>query len=51
MALEVRCIPNKLIGILKVLHANFVVKFTVDDVTQSLDCIICVKQGDILGPM
>ena len=37
-------------SLLNVLHANFVVKSTVDDVTQSLDCIIGVKQGDIFGP-
>ena len=36
---------------MEVLHANFVVKFTVDDITQSLDSIIGVKQGDILGPI
>ena len=42
-------VPNKLMSLLKVLHANFVVRFTIDDVTQSLDCIISVKQGDILG--
>ena len=44
-------IPNKIIRLMKVLHANFVVKFTVDDVTQCLDCIICVKQGHIFGPI
>ena len=44
-------VPNKIISLLKVSHANFVLKFTVDDVTQSLDCIIGVKQGDILGPI
>ena len=37
-------------SLLNVLHANFVVKSTVDDVTQSLDCIFGVKQGDIFGP-
>lgn len=36
---------------MQVLHANVVVKFTVDDVTESLDCIIGVKQDDILGPI
>ena len=34
---------------MKVLRTNFVVKFTVDDVAPSLDCVIGVKQGDILG--
>ena len=42
-------VQNKLISSLKGLYANFVVKFTGDDVTQSLDCIFGVKQGDILG--
>ena len=35
----------------KVLHTNFKVKFTVDDVTQSAHCIFGVKQGDILAPI
>ena len=43
--------PNELFSLLKVLHANFVVKYTVDDVTQSFDCIIGVKQDDTLGPI
>lgn len=42
-------VPNKLMSLLKVLHANFVLKFTADDDIQSLDCIIDVKQGNILG--
>ena len=42
-------VPNEIISLLKVLYANFVVRFTVDDVTQSRDCIIGVKQGDTLG--
>ena len=44
-------VPNKIISSLKVLHANFLVTFTFDDVTQSPDCLISVKQGDILGPI
>ena len=44
-------VPNTIISLLKVLHANFIVKFTVDDNTQSVDCIIGVKKGDTLGPM
>ena len=44
-------VPNKITSSLKVLHANFVLKFTVNYVTQSLDCINDVKQGDILGPI
>ena len=42
-------VANKIINLFKFFHANFVVKFTVDDVTQSLDCITSVKQGDIFG--
>lgn len=44
-------VENKIISLLKVLNSNFVTKFTVSDVTQSLHCIIGVKQGDILGPI
>ena len=44
-------VPNKLVSLLKVLLANFVVKFAVNDLTQSLDCIIGVKQGDVVGPI
>ena len=44
-------VPPKLIRLLKVLHADFKVTFTVNDVTQTLECIIGVKQGDILGPI
>ena len=36
-------VPKKMISLLKMSYANFVVKFTVDDVTQTLDCIIYVK--------
>ena len=42
-------VPNKIITSLKVLDANFIVKFTVDDVTKSLDCIIGVEEGGILA--
>ena len=44
-------VPPKLISLLKALYANFKVKFTVDEVTQTLECIIGVIQGDILGPI
>ena len=44
-------VPAKLISILKALHNNFEVKFTVDDNTQIVLCTIGVKQGDILGPI
>ena len=41
-------IPKKL-DLLKVLHNDFTVKFTVDDVTSTIACVIRVKLGDILG--
>ena len=43
--------PLKLILLLKFLHANVQVKFVVNDVTKSIESIIGVKQGDILGPL
>ena len=50
MVLKKFGVPEKLITLLKALHKNFEVKFTVDEVTQTLKCTIGVKQGDILGP-
>lgn len=44
-------VPNKLISLLKTLHNNFEVKFTVDDNTHTIPCTIGVKQGDILAPI
>ena len=44
-------VSDKLVSILKSLHNNINVKFTVDDVTHNLNCLIGVKQGDILGPI
>ena len=44
-------VPSKLIRLLKALHANVQVKFTVNEVTNTIECIIGVKQGDILGPL
>ena len=44
-------VPFKLVSILKSLHNNINVKFTVDDITHNLNCVIGVKQGDILGPI
>ena len=44
-------VPPKLIRLLRVLHANVKVKFTVDDVSHIISSIIGVKQGDILGPI
>ena len=42
---------QKLVRLLKALHAHIEVKFTVNEVTHLIECIIGVKQGDILGPM
>ena len=44
-------VPKKLISLLKSLHANVHVKFVVNDVTKTIESIIGVKQGDILGPL
>ena len=44
-------VPPKLISLLRALHVDFKVKFTVDKVTKTLECIIGIKQGDILGPI
>ena len=44
-------VPPKLIRLLQSLHAHVEVKFTVNEVTQTIECIIGVKQGDILGPI
>ena len=49
--LEVFGILFKLIRLLKSLHANVEVKFVINDVTKSIESIIGVKQGDILGPL
>ena len=44
-------VPPKLISILKALHKNINIKFEVDGVTHTINCIIGVKQGDVLGPI
>ena len=44
-------VQSKLIMLLKSLHAHVEVKFSVNDVTQTIECTIGVKQGDILGPI
>ena len=44
-------VPHKLLSIIKSLHKSINVKFTVDDVTNEMNCTIGVKQGDILGPV
>ena len=43
--------PKKLVDLLKALHNDFKVKFTVDDVSSTIACVIGVKQRDILGPI
>ena len=43
--------PQKITTILKSLHKNVNVKFTVGTVTHFLSSIIGVRQGDILGPI
>ena len=44
-------VPNKLMNLLKALHSDFVVKYTIDDIAQTIRNTIGVKQGDILGPI
>ena len=49
--LEKLGVPAKLIRLLKSLHANVQLKFMVKEVTNIIESIIGVKQGDILGPL
>ena len=51
LILEKFGVPPKLTSLLKSLHENFTVKFTIDNVTHIMTCTIGVKQGDILGPI
>ena len=51
IVLEKFGVSPKIIRLLQSLHAHVEVKFTVNDVTNTIDCIIGVKQGDILGPI
>ena len=44
-------VPAKLVNLLTALHANVNITFTVNDITNTIVCIIGVKQGDILGPI
>ena len=44
-------VPPKLIRLLQSLHAHVEVTFTVNEITHVIECIIGVKQGDILGPI
>ena len=43
-------VPPKLVDLLMALHDRVLVKFEVDGVEKTLDSIIGVKQGDLLGP-
>lgn len=49
--LEKYGVPLKLINLLIVLHADFTVKFVIGDVVRTINSIVGVKQGDILGPL
>ena len=44
-------VPHKLVRLLVSLHAHVNISFTVNEVTNTINCIIGVKQGDILGPI
>ena len=44
-------VPPKLVRPLQSLHAHIEIKFTVNDITNVIECVIGVKQGDILGPI
>ena len=44
-------VPVKLVSLLKALHNDFTVKFSIDDIDKSIKNNIGVKQGDILGPI
>ena len=44
-------VPNKLISLLKALHRDFTVKFSIDAIDKTIKNSIGVKQGDILGPI
>ena len=43
--------PKKLVDLLRALHNDFKVKFTVDDVISMIASVIAVKQSDIFGPI
>ena len=43
--------PPKLIAMLKAMHAEVHVEFEVDGVSKTIDSIVGVKQGDVLGPV
>jgi hypothetical protein len=43
--------PPKLIAMLKALHAQVHVEFEVDGVSKTIESIVGVKQGDVLGPV
>ena len=43
-------VPRKLVTLLKAMHKKVLVQFDVDGVLKTLEAIIGVKQGDLLGP-
>ena len=43
--------PTKLIKLIKSLHERVKVKFSIDGIIHTIESIIGVKQGDILGPV
>ena len=44
-------VPPKLIKLIKSLHERVKVKFSIDGIIHTIESIIGVKQGDILGPV
>ena len=44
-------VPPKLVSLIESLHSRVQVKFTVNEITHEIQCIIGVKQGDVLGPI
>ena len=48
---EKLCAPPKLTALLKALHASVLVEFEIDGVSCTIESIMGVKQGDILGPV
>ena len=44
-------VPPKLVSLLREMHRNMMVQFDVDGVLKTIEAIIGVKQGDLLGPL
>jgi len=44
-------VPPKLVSLLREMHRNVLVQFDVDGVLKTIEAIIGVKQGDLLGPL